>query len=49
MAESFDCIAYPFALDETRLCTLWLPRVGLTRVEADRLKEYIDALVTIDE
>lgn len=46
--EPFDRIAYPFSLDARRHCTLWLPRVGLTREEADRLKAYIDALVTTE-
>ena len=40
-----DTLVYPFICASGFHCELTLPREGLTRADADRLKDYIDALV----
>lgn len=47
MTEQRREIAYPFPFDDF-VCKLWLPADGLTRDEADRIKEYIESLVTVE-
>lgn len=39
-------IAYAFPLADGRESTLWLPGEGLSADDAERLKAYIDTLVT---
>ena len=41
-----DLVTYPFPLHERGMGYLRLPSDGLYRQEAERLKAYIDALVT---
>lgn len=42
-------LSFPFPLDDGGMANLDLPARGLTRGEADRLKEYVDSLVVGDE
>lgn len=39
-------VSYPFPVDDQFVAHLHLPADGLSRSEADRLKLYVDALVT---